>query len=321
MRKMSIAGGNQRKQPRKALVQFAPSQRGHALRAIHFCVNHSRGAQHFKMMGSGRLRYAEANFVAGQRAAFGAQQFTDDGQPARIRQRLHHCGQRNLVHRRMAISFHNTAPCHQKHGSTIIELFLTSTPTDTRFDICRTINGKPKQKIANLENRMPNLFDPVRIGAWSLPNRIVLAPLTRARAGAKRIPNALMAEYYVQRAAVGLIISEATSVTPMGVGYADTPGIWSAAQVDGWKLVTDAVHKAGGRMVLQLWHVGRISDPQFLNGALPVAPSAIAAAGHVSLVRPPKAFVTPRALELQEIPGISEAYRLGAENAKLAGFD
>ena len=168
---------------------------------------------------------------------------------------------------------------------------------------------------------MPTLFDPVRIGAWNLPNRIIFAPLTRARAGAERIPNALMAEYYAQRAAVGLIISEATSVTPMGVGYADTPGIWSAAQVDGWKLVTDAVHKAGGRMVLQLWHVGRISDPQFLNGALPVAPSAIAAAGHVSLVRPLKPFVTPRALELEEIPGLIEAYRISAENAKLAGFD
>ena len=168
---------------------------------------------------------------------------------------------------------------------------------------------------------MPTLFDPVHIGAWNLPNRIIFAPLTRARAGAERIPNALMAEYYAQRVAVGLIISEATSITPMGVGYADTPGIWSAAQVDGWKLVTEAVHKAGGRMVLQLWHVGRISDPQFLNGALPVAPSAIAAAGHVSLVRPQKSFVTPRALGLEEIPGIIEAYRLGAENAKRAGFD
>ncbi len=168
---------------------------------------------------------------------------------------------------------------------------------------------------------MPTLFDPVRIGAWSLPNRIVFAPLTRARAGAARIPNALMAEYYAQRAAVGLIISEATSVTPMGVGYANTPGIWSAAQVDGWKLITGAVHQAGGRIVLQLWHVGRISDPQFLNGALPVAPSAIAAAGHVSLVRPLKPFVTPWALGLEEIPGIIEAYRTGAENAKLAGFD
>ena len=107
----------------------------------------------------------------------------------------------------------------------------------------------------------------------------------------------------------------------MGVGYADTPGIWSEAQVAGWKLVTRAVHNAGGRIVLQLWHVGRISDPMFLNGALPVAPSAIAAAGHVSLVRPLRPFVTPRALELKEIAGVVEAYRQGAENAQRAGFD
>lgn len=168
---------------------------------------------------------------------------------------------------------------------------------------------------------MPTLFDPVRIGAWDLPNRIVMAPLTRSRAGAERIPNALMAEYYTQRASAGLIISEATSVTPMGVGYADTPGVWSPAQVEGWKRVTQSVHQAGGRMLLQLWHVGRISDPMFLNGALPVAPSAIAAAGHVSLVRPLRPFVTPRALELGEILGIVEAYRKGAENAQRAGFD
>ena len=148
-----------------------------------------------------------------------------------------------------------------------------------------------------------------------------MAPLTRARAGAERLPNASMAEYYTQRASAGLIISEATSVTPMGVGYADTPGIWSAEQVEGWKLVTRSVHKAGGRILLQLWHVGRISDPIFLNGELPVAPSAIAAAGHVSLVRPLKPFVTPRALKLEEIPGVVAAYRQGAENAQLAGFD
>src|SRR5512140_2235612 len=133
---------------------------------------------------------------------------------------------------------------------------------------------------------MITLFDPVRIGGWDLPNRILMAPLTRARAGAERIPNALMAEYYTQRASAGLIISEATSVTPMGVGYADTPGVWSSEQVQGWTLITQAVHKAGGRILLQLWHVGRISDPMFLNGALPVAPSPIAPAGHVSIVRP-----------------------------------
>jgi 2,4-dienoyl-CoA reductase-like NADH-dependent reductase (Old Yellow Enzyme family) len=130
-----------------------------------------------------------------------------------------------------------------------------------------------------------------------------------------------MAEYYRQRASAGLIISEATSVTPMGVGYANTPGIWSPEQVNGWRLVTDAVHKARGRILLQLWHVGRVSDPIFLNGSLPVAPSAIAPAGHVRLVRPQKPFVTPRALDLAEIPGIVAAYRQGAENARAAGFD
>jgi 2,4-dienoyl-CoA reductase-like NADH-dependent reductase (Old Yellow Enzyme family) len=135
------------------------------------------------------------------------------------------------------------------------------------------------------------------------------------------VPNALMAEYYVQRASAGMILSEATSVDPMGVGYPDTPGIWSDAQVTGWKLVTDAVHKAGGVILLQLWHVGRVSDPLYLDGALPVAPSAIRPAGTVSLVRPKKEFVTPRALERDEIPGIIAAYKLGAENAKRAGFD
>lgn len=168
---------------------------------------------------------------------------------------------------------------------------------------------------------MPTLHDSLQLGSLTLPNRIFLAPLTRSRAGVERVPNALMAEYYRQRSGAGLILTEATSVTPMGVGYANTPGIWSDAQVEGWKLVTQAVHEAGGRVFLQLWHVGRVSDPMFLNGELPVAPSAVQPAGHVSLVRPEKAFVTPRALELSEIPGIVEAYRKGAENAKRAGFD
>ena len=169
---------------------------------------------------------------------------------------------------------------------------------------------------------MPTLFDPIRIGDLDLPNRVIMAPLTRSRAvGGERVPNALMTEYYVQRASAGLIISEATAVTPQGVGYADTPGIWTDAQVAGWKQVTDAVHAAGGRIFLQLWHVGRISDPIFLDGELPVAPSAIAAGGHVSLVRPQRAYVTPRALETEEIAGVVAAYRHGAENAKKAGFD
>ena len=168
---------------------------------------------------------------------------------------------------------------------------------------------------------MSELLDSIVIGDLRLPNRLIMAPLTRCRAGDRRVPNALMAEYYAQRATAGLIVSEATSVTPMGVGYAGTPGIWSREQVDGWKLVTGAVHAAGGRIFLQLWHVGRISDPSFLDGALPVAPSAIAARGHVSLLRPQRPFPTPRALELGEIPGIVEAFRRGAENAQAAGFD
>jgi 2,4-dienoyl-CoA reductase-like NADH-dependent reductase (Old Yellow Enzyme family) len=168
---------------------------------------------------------------------------------------------------------------------------------------------------------MPGLFDPLVVGDFRLPNRVLMAPLTRSRAGQQRLPNSLMAKYYAQRASAGLILSEATSVTPMGVGYADTPGIWSREQVEGWKLVTKAVHAAGGRILLQLWHVGRVSDPMFLDGALPVAPSAIAPQGHVSLVRPLKSFVTPRALALDEIPGVIAAYRQGAENAQAAGFD
>ena len=168
---------------------------------------------------------------------------------------------------------------------------------------------------------MTTLFDPIQIGDLQLNNRIIMAPLTRCRADEGRVPNALMAEYYVQRASAGLIISEATAVTPMGVGYPDTPGIWSDDQVRGWSNITKAVHAAGSKIVLQLWHVGRISDPLYLNGELPVAPSAIQPAGHVSLVRPIKDFVTPRALETEEIADIVEAYRQGAENAKAAGFD
>jgi len=169
---------------------------------------------------------------------------------------------------------------------------------------------------------MSVLFEAVQLGDLHLASRIVMSPLTRARSsGEGRVPNDLMATYYSQRASAGLIISEATSVTPMGVGYARTPGIWSDEQVEGWKKSVAAVHAKGGKIVLQLWHVGRISDPMFLNGQTPVAPSAIAPEGHVSLVRPEKAYVTPRALETSEIPSIVEAFRKGAENAKVAGFD
>ena len=168
---------------------------------------------------------------------------------------------------------------------------------------------------------MPDLFTPLRLGDLNLPNRVIMAPLTRCRADEGRVPSALMKEYYVQRASAGLIISEATVVDPKGVGYPDTPGIWSDAQIKGWRQITDALHQAGGRIFLQLWHVGRVSHPLYLDGELPVAPSAIAPEGHVALLRPKQDYPTPRALELAEIPAIIEVYRRGAENAKAAGFD
>src|SRR5665213_1568649 len=168
---------------------------------------------------------------------------------------------------------------------------------------------------------MPTLFDPIVIGDLALPNRILMAPLTRLRAGESQIPNTLMAQYYAQRASAGLIISEGVPVSPQGVGYAGVPGVWSKDHVEGWKQVTRAVHAAGGRIFMQIWHVGRISDPVFLNGELPVAPSAIAPGGRVSLLRPEKPFVTPRALATEEIAGVVESFRQGAENAQAAGFD
>ncbi|MCW0207899.1 MAG: alkene reductase [Achromobacter sp.] len=168
---------------------------------------------------------------------------------------------------------------------------------------------------------MSQLFEPLRVGDLTLPNRVIMAPLTRMHAGPGRVPNDLMVEYYTQRAGAGMILTEATAVTPQGVGYADTPGLWTPEQVEGWRKVTSAVHAAGGRIVAQLWHVGRISDPMFLDGDLPVAPSAIAAEGHVSHVRPLRAYVTPRALDTAELPGVVEAYRHGARMAQEAGFD
>lgn len=169
---------------------------------------------------------------------------------------------------------------------------------------------------------MPSLFDPAVFGDLRLSNRIVMAPLTRARADAKfRIPTPVMETYYQQRASAGLILSEATIVTPMGAGYAATPGIYDDAQVNAWRRIVDGVHAKGGKIVMQLWHVGRVSDPSLLGGALPVAPSPIAPAGHVSLLRPMRPFTTPRPLSLNEIPEIIAAFRRGAVNAKRAGFD
>jgi 2,4-dienoyl-CoA reductase-like NADH-dependent reductase (Old Yellow Enzyme family) len=174
----------------------------------------------------------------------------------------------------------------------------------------------------NTKSNAATLFDPVALGGIQLANRFVMSPLTRLRAiDPIHVPNALMAQYYAQRSSAGLIISEGVPVSPEGVGYPNVPGLWSAEQVDGWKLVTDAVHKAGGRIVAQLWHVGRISDPSLIQGRVPVAPSAIAAEGHVSLLRPHRDHPVPRPLTRENISEIVADFARAAKNAKAAGFD
>ncbi len=173
-----------------------------------------------------------------------------------------------------------------------------------------------------------HLFRPTRVGPLDLPHRVVMAPMTRARSTQPGdIPNAMNAAYYAQRASAALIVTEATQVSPQGKGYSFTPGIHSAEQVAGWKLVTDAVHQAGGRIVLQLWHVGRMSHPDFHDGALPVAPSALPFEGSIWKVDPATgqggmhACPTPRALTHEEIRGVVEDFRLAARRAMEAGFD
>ncbi len=166
------------------------------------------------------------------------------------------------------------------------------------------------------------LFTPFSLSALQLPHRIVMAPMTRNRAGAGNVPTALIAEHYAQRASAALIVSEATQISPQGLGYPGTPGIHSAEQVEGWRGVTRAVHERGGRIFLQLWHVGRISHPSLQpDGALPVAPSAIAPSGNAMTLEGPKPFVTPRALEEREIGEIVSQYAKAAERAREAGFD
>lgn len=182
----------------------------------------------------------------------------------------------------------------------------------------RTIS---RRGVAATQGELPNLFSSFRLGGLELKNRMVMAPMTRSRAIESNVPNPLATTYYVQRASAGLMITEATQVSPQGVGYIRTPGIYSPEQVVGWKRLVDAVHRAGGRIYAQLWHVGRVSHPDFHDGALPVAPSAIAAEGEVFTPRGRTRMVTPRALELHELPGIVEQFRRGAVNAKAAGFD
>lgn len=168
----------------------------------------------------------------------------------------------------------------------------------------------------------PDLFGPVQLGPLTLRNRIVMAPMTRSRTVAGGVPTPMTAEYYKQRASVGLIISEATNISPQGMGYAYTPGIFNEAQVAGWRLVTDAVHAAGGLIFNQLWHVGRMSHPSFQpGGALPVAPSAVTPRTQVFTENGFEPCVTPRALEREEIAGVIGQFRQAADAARSAGFD
>ncbi|MFI7823371.1 alkene reductase, partial [Acinetobacter baumannii] len=168
---------------------------------------------------------------------------------------------------------------------------------------------------------MAELNTPLTVGDFEIKNRLVMAPLTRARSGESRVPNDLMVEYYQQRANAGLILTEATVIGSKTVGYADTPGLWSQEQAQAWNKIIEAVHAQGSKIVVQLWHVGRISHPELLDGDIPVAPSAIQPAGEVSLLRPKRPYVTPRALSIEEIQEIVAQYKHSAELAKAAGFD
>ena len=168
----------------------------------------------------------------------------------------------------------------------------------------------------------PDLFSPLTFGSLRCKNRVAMAPLTRSRAGPGNVPNALNALYYAQRASAGLIISEATQISPEGQGYISTPGIHSHEQIEGWRIVTKAVRVAGGCIVLQLWHVGRISHPSFqAGGALPVAPSAIKPNARAFTKKGFEPIPTPRALGTEEISGIVRQYAKAAQNAITAGFD
>lgn len=166
-----------------------------------------------------------------------------------------------------------------------------------------------------------NLLSPITIGNYNLKNRIFMAPMTRCRCVVDNVPNEMMARYYAQRASAGLIITEATQISTRGIGYPYTPGIHTPAQVEGWKQVTQAVHESGGRIFLQLWHVGRISHPAYHNGELPLAPSAIKPAGSIYTYEGMKEFVAPHALSTGEIKTVVEQYVQGAKNAIEAGFD
>src|SRR5271168_3038680 len=169
------------------------------------------------------------------------------------------------------------------------------------------------------EQPFKTIFLPYRLGEIELNNRLVMAPMTRGRAVEGNVPSPLAPTYYGERASAGLIVTEASQVSPQGIGYIRTPGIHSPAQVAGWRKVTDAVHHAGGRIFAQLWHVGRVSHPDFHGGALPVAPSALPVEGEAFTVNGKVKIVPPRALEAGELSGIVDQFRTAAENAKAAG--
>jgi N-ethylmaleimide reductase len=166
-----------------------------------------------------------------------------------------------------------------------------------------------------------NLFTPFQLGPYELRNRLVMAPMTRSRAGEGNVPSELAAEYYAQRATAGLIVTEGTQVSPQGIGYTHTPGMHTAEQVAGWRKITDAVHAEGGRIFAQLWHVGRVSHPSFHGGELPVAPTALGFEGQVLTYLGMRPYVTPRALETDEIAGVVAQFAASAERAYEAGFD
>ncbi|WP_414623757.1 alkene reductase [Calothrix sp. CCY 0018] len=169
---------------------------------------------------------------------------------------------------------------------------------------------------------MLKLLSPTTLGKIELSNRIIFAPLTRCRAGAGYVPQPINALYYAQRASAGLIISEATQVARNGMGYPNTPGIYSQEQVEGWKQVTQAVHSKGGKIFLQLWHAGRVAHPSFLEpGELPIAPSPIAASAMADTTEGQQPHVTPAEIKLEEIPAVIEQFQQGAKNAQDAGFD
>ncbi len=168
---------------------------------------------------------------------------------------------------------------------------------------------------------MPTLFDPIQLGAIAAPNRILMAPLTRGRSTREHVPTPIMAEYYAQRASAGLIISEATGISRQGLGWPYAPGLWNEAQRDAWRPVTDAVHEAGGRIIAQLWHMGRIVHPSFLDGAAPVSASATTAPGKAHTYDGKQPYTEARALRLDEIPALLADYRHAATNAMAAGFD